>query len=297
VSARDENFVIATLSEDAYWNVNKAIGRAHGIEHAALIAELIYKFKYWRERGQLDNARGFFYTSADIQKVLGVSERAAKRLTKSVQGTGFVKVKKRGQPAKNYWYLQFQAIADFLSQAETVPTGQDETVLSSECETVPAITKKTDKENNTSSGGWSLADKGLKPTKTTKEPKVKKARDFTAIEPVLKVLREYDANIEKAISLNTQRMIEHEIEENGMEFVSDAVYGRILTVKGTGKPLALTTFFDPDRAEWRADMAREGERLRLALEGLKMASQPISQPVIEYLEGEYIENPWQTLTN
>ena len=114
---------------------------------------------------------------------------------------------------------------------------------------------------------------------------------------MLKVLREYDANIEKAISINTQRMIEHEIEENGVEFVSDAVYGRILTVKGTGKPLALTTFFDPDRAEWRADMAREGVRLRLALEGLKMASEPISQPVIEYSEGEYIENPWQTSKN
>ena len=157
---------------------------------------------------------------------------------------------------------------------------------------LPAVLETNPKE--TSSGGWSLADKGLKPTKTTKEPKVKKARDFSSIEPVLKVLREYDANIEKAISLNTQRMIEHEIEENGMEFVSDAVYGRILTVKGTGKPLALTTFFDPDRAEWRADMAKEGVRLRLALEGLKMASQPISQPVIEYSEGEYIENPWQT---
>jgi hypothetical protein len=297
VSARDENFVIATLSEDAYWNVNKAIGRAHGIEHAALIAELIYKFKYWRERGQLDNARGFFYTSADIQKVLGVSERAAKRLTKSVQGTGFVKVKKRGQPAKNYWYLQFQAIADFLSQAETVPTGQDETVLSSECETVPAITKKTDKENNTSSGGWSLADKGLKPTKTPKEPKAKKARDFSAIEPVLAILHSEDPNAHKAISLNTQKMIEHEIEEHGVDYVCNAVRGRMYAVKGTGKPLMLTAFFDPDRAEWRADMAKHGEQLRMASERLKMASQRISQPVIEYLEGEYIENPWQTSKN
>lgn len=149
MSTGQENYVIATLSEDAFWSVNKAIGRAHGIEHAVLIAELIYKFKYWRERGQLDNARGFFYTSADIQKVLGVSERAAKRLTKSVQDTGFVKVKKRGQPAKNYWYIQFEVISEFLSQAETVPTGQDETGLSSEGETVPAITKKSDKEINT----------------------------------------------------------------------------------------------------------------------------------------------------
>lgn len=296
MSARDENFVIATLSEDAYWNVNKAIGRAHGIEHAALIAELIYKFKYWRERGQLDNARGFFYTSADIQKVLGVSERAAKRLTKSVQGTGFVKVKKRGQPAKNYWYLQFQAIADFLSQAETVPTGQDETVLSSECETVPAITKKTDKENNTSSGGWSLADKGLKPTKTPKEPKVKKARDFSAIEPVLSILHSEDPNAHKAISLNTQKMIEHEIEEHGVDYVCNAVRGRMYAVKGTGKPLMLTAFFDPDKAEWRADMAKLGERIGDASEGLKMASQGKSDANLTDADYDYIHKLMSTGT-
>jgi len=295
MSQQYEKYVIATLSDDAFWSVNKTIGIAHGVEHAVLIAELIYKFKYWRDRDKLDNLRGFFYKSADIQKAIGVSERAAKRLTKTIQRTGFVKVKKRGQPAKNYWYINFRAIADFLSQAETVPTREDESDLASERETVPAITKKTDKENSSSSGsGWSLADKGLKPTKTTKEPKVKKARDFSAIEPILNILRKDFPQIEKAISLNTKRMIEHEIEEHGMEFVSDAVYGRMLTVKGTDKPLALTAFFDPDRAEWRADMANLGKRSRGIAEWLKMASQPISQPVIEYSEGEYIENPWQT---
>lgn len=297
MSARDENFVIATLSEDAYWSVNKAIGRTHGIEHAVLIAELVYKFKYWRERGQLDNARGFFYTSADIQKVLGVSERAAKRLTKSVQDTGFVKVKKRGQPARNYWYLQFQAIADFLSQDETVPTRQDETGLSSEGETVPAITKKTDKENNTSGGGeWSLAGKGLKPTKNSQPTKPKKPRDFSAIESVLDILREHDAKIEKAISRNLQQMIQHEIDENGIEFVCDAVRGRLYTIKSTGKPLALTTFFDPDKAEWRADMAKLGGRIENASERLKMASHGESDANLTDADYDYIHKLMSTGT-
>jgi hypothetical protein len=92
-------------------------------------------------------------------------------------------------------------------------------------------------------------------------------------------------------------MIEHEIEEHGVDYVCNAVRGRMYAVKGTGKPLMLTAFFDPDRAEWRADMAKHGEQLRMASERLKMASQRISQPVIEYLEGEYIENPWQTSKN
>lgn len=140
---------------------------------------------------------------------------------------------------------------------------------------------------------FSLAGKGLKPTKTTKEPKVKKARDFSAIEPVLEELKKHDVRIERAISMNLQKMIEHEIEENGMEFVVNAVRGRLAHVK-YGESLYLSAFFDPDKAEWRSDMAKIGERVLMGSEWLKKASQPISQPVIEYSEGEYIENPWQT---
>ena len=140
---------------------------------------------------------------------------------------------------------------------------------------LPAVLETNPKE--TSSGGWSLADKGLKPTKTTKEPKVKKARDFSSIEPVLAILHSEDPNAHKAISLNTQKMIEHEIEEHGVEYVCNAVRGRMYAVKGTGKPMMLTAFFDPDKAEWRADMAKLGERIFNAAESLKKPSEGISQ--------------------
>jgi len=121
--------------------------------------------------------------------------------------------------------------------------------------------------------------------------------DFTTIEPVLKILKEQDKHAEKAISKNTKRLIENAIEEYGVEFVKFAIRGRMHQARVDGKPLYLNTFFDPDRAEWRADCAKVGEQICNAAESLKMASQVKSQPVIEYLEGEYIENPWQTLTN
>ena len=225
---------------------------------------------------------------------LQTSERTIIRLTEELQAHGFCKKVKVANNKRKTAYIPLHPYGAIGDTDDTILEGIGDTDDTINGDTHGTLILTVNNNSSRSGGGWSLADKGLKPTKTIKESKVKKARDFSSIEPVLKVLREYDANIEKAISINTQRMIEHEIEENGVEFVSDAVYGRILTVKGTGKPLALTTFFDPDRAEWRADMAREGERLRLALEGLKMASQRISQPVIEYSEGEYIENPWQT---
>lgn len=230
-------------------------------------------------------------SNSQFEKMTGIKKRQIQRAKASLKRRGLIAEtppdKLGGVP--EYEFLE----PDPVSPMTPPHASEDTPPVSPMTPTKDTMQKTLSK----SGGGWSLADKGLKPTKTTKVPKVKKARDFSAIEPVLKVLREYDANIEKAISLNTQRMIENEIEENGVEFVSNAVYGRVLTVKGTGKPLALTTFFDPDRAEWRADMAKVGEQLRIASEGLKMASKPIPQPVIEYSEGEYIENPWQTSKN
>ena len=224
---------------------------------------------------------------------LQTSERTIIRLTEELQAHGFCKKVKVANNKRKTAYIPLHPYGAIGDTDDTILEGIGDTDDTINGDTHGTLIL-TVNNNSSSGGGWSLAGKGLKPTNTTKEPKVKKARDFSSIEPVLNILRQYDAKIEKAISRNLQQIIQHEIEENGVEFVCDAVRGRLYTVKSTGKPLALTTFFDPDRAEWRADMAREGVRLRLALEGLKMASQPISQPVIEYSEGEYIENPWQT---
>lgn len=145
---KEEDYVLNTLSADAFWSVNKAVARKYGIENATFISELIYKYKYWKAKGQLDNNKGFFYTSADIQKALGCSERVAKRLTKSVQDTKLVEVKKRGTPAKNYWYIKFKPLLAVLTgQVETVLTTEVDNDPTGQVETVPAITKKTDEEN------------------------------------------------------------------------------------------------------------------------------------------------------
>ena len=271
--------------------------KLHGVECAIILNNIRYWIEYNKaNRKNIYDGRVWTYNSVRAYSELFPYWTAdqIRRYFEKLEKCGAIITgnynKRNGDRTKWHSIPGDEALCQLADSPEHLANSPDR--IGENAKPLPDI--NADINADAAAADFSLAGKGLKPTKTIKESKVKKARDFSSIEPVLKVLREYDANIEKAISINTQRMIEHEIEENGVEFVSDAVYGRILTVKGTGKPLALTTFFDPDRAEWRADMAREGERLRLALEGLKMASQRISQPVIEYSEGEYIENPWQT---
>ena len=161
-----EKIVKATLSADSFWSVNKALARRVGIEEAALTAEIISKHSYWKARKELDDQGGFFMTSADIQAIMGIGDKAVGRLTKSILDQGVVKIKKRGVPAKNYWYPQWEFIFFTISSdpqtgvtgdPETVPTGDPQTVGTTHPQKGVAITKNTYKKNNTKK----IADKPL----------------------------------------------------------------------------------------------------------------------------------------
>jgi len=139
-----EQIVKSTLSSDAFWAVNKSVARHVGIEEAALLTEIISKHRYWKERGGLDDQGGFFMTSADIQAVMGIGDKPVGRLTKSILTKGVVKIKKRGVPAKNYWYPQWPIIFSMIgSDPQTGVTGEPVTGVTSDHQTGVAITKNT----------------------------------------------------------------------------------------------------------------------------------------------------------
>lgn len=161
--------IISLLSADAFWSVNKKLARCVGIDNAVFLAELLYKYQYWKERNELDDEGGFFFTSEDIQKLFNITHKPVARMTKQILDSGLVKIKKRGVPAKNYWYIQFHEIARILSQPQMGMTGQPQTGVSSEpkmgvtseaqtgvtsttqkgAAITKKLTKKSNRENNT----------------------------------------------------------------------------------------------------------------------------------------------------
>lgn len=149
VVCMNEKQIKNVLGASAFWMVNKALAHRVGFDSAALIAELIGKHEYWKARGLLKPGGWFFMTSDDIQAVMGVSERQAKRLTASVKASGVVEIVKKGVPAKNHWRIDFDLLSEILnsdptSQAGTVPTGEHESAPTGQAETVPTITNNTD---------------------------------------------------------------------------------------------------------------------------------------------------------
>jgi len=251
---------------------------------------LLSQLFYWKDK-ESDPDGWIYKTQKDWQTEIYLTRNEQETARKKLRENGILQERLKGNPAKLYYKIDFDVIIERLkvlyeSRQQDAGTQHAETshtkVAGIAHTSMQGISKpslqKLHSETTTDNGiGWSLADKGLKPTKTPKEPKAKKARDFSAIEPVLKILKEQDKHAEKAISKNTKRLIENAMEEYGVGFVQCAVRGRMHQARIDGKPLYLNTFFDPDNAEWRADCAKVGEQIFNAAESLKMASEGDSQ--------------------
>lgn len=231
--------------------------------------------------------------SADMQ----TSERTIIRLTEELQAHGFCKKVKVKNNKRKTAYIPLNP---YGSIGDT-----DDTILDEIGDTDDTIKGDTHGTLILTSNNNSIAAEACMPNtsfgKETKD-KVKNAKppmDLSAIEPVLKILRQEDKNADKSISYNLRNLIRNEIELNGEEFVCNAVRGRMTQSKATGKPLYLSTFFDPDRAEWRAECARVGEAMQNAPQGqtsgFKSTLPDFSH--IKYDDAPIDEEAWQTLTS
>lgn len=58
-----EKLLLATLSQDAYYQVNKQLVKELGFTTAIVLSFLIDKYKYFLKEGQLDNQGGFFLSA------------------------------------------------------------------------------------------------------------------------------------------------------------------------------------------------------------------------------------------
>ena len=227
------NMVTQALSADAFWSVNKALARQIGIEEATFLSEIIYKHKYWKEKNGLDSEGGFFMKSEDIQSVMGIGIKPAARLTKAIQKSGVVKVKKRGVPAKNYWYPQWAVIYSILTSAhQTGLTGNADSGMTGDAQTGFAITKKEYKESNSEY----ITPPTFKNTKTSKKvPSDKDKAKLDEIkkigEPVFELLAEL--GFEKMNkSKEMCELVARAVKECGVDFVLRGVRGRAKSHEG-----------------------------------------------------------------
>jgi len=100
-----ESIIYELLRSDGSITTNKNLIRAIGLQEAVLYSELLSRYFYFKDKGQLQADGSFFNVSEDLQDGTGLSEKQQRSLIKKLKLLGLINVKVKGLPARRYFYL------------------------------------------------------------------------------------------------------------------------------------------------------------------------------------------------
>lgn len=149
-----DKLLLSTLSQDAYYLVNKELVRKLGVIPSLTLSLLIDKYKYFKKENKLDSQGGFFLSAKKTKKQINIIEQELK-IARSARRTAFdvlkknnlAKIIKKGNPAQYHYYLNFKSILGILSsEDELTPLSQDEVNPSSEVESSPLYNKNKEQK-------------------------------------------------------------------------------------------------------------------------------------------------------
>mgnify|MGYP000128354556 CR=1 FL=1 len=189
-------------------------------------------------------------TVATIAKDLGMSERTAIRLTEELQKNGFVnKVKVSNNKRKTAYIPLFPygGIGDTDDIIQEI--GDMDGTINGDMDGTLIITSNSNSKD---------APLSMLPNLKQSKPKrknVHKENPYPEVGPLLNILSENGVK-QSTISTNLKRLMLNTIEAHGLEFCELALRGRIIQAEQQGKPLYLTTFFDPEKGEWMNDCSK-----------------------------------------
>lgn len=94
-----------------YWKTSKFVGNLLQNHLAAILfVTLVEKRDYLSSLDELDEDGGFCLLSDEIEKSLFITKEMRQKLTKCLEEADLLKVKKKGLPSKNYYYIQDESI-------------------------------------------------------------------------------------------------------------------------------------------------------------------------------------------
>ncbi|ASU34366.1 hypothetical protein [Mucilaginibacter xinganensis] len=116
-----------TLTQDAFWQINKALVSAFGIEGAVVLTDLIEKYYHFSDRKQTikrDEKDWFFFTAEDIQDTFKISYKVQKRVLMELRDKNLIETKVMQVPAKVHIHLCERNVLKFLNEASIAQTSK-----------------------------------------------------------------------------------------------------------------------------------------------------------------------------
>lgn len=104
---------------DDYTVVYDVIAEQHGADYAFLIGKLISYQTAYEGKGLTNKYHEFFYRREIIAKQLHISTRKVSNMLSDLIEWNFIRVYKRGKPAKNYFYVNINNIESYILKLKT----------------------------------------------------------------------------------------------------------------------------------------------------------------------------------
>ncbi len=111
------------LRNDGFIIYNKNLARNIGVNEAILYSELLSRWNYFKQRGQLTEDGFFFNTIKDLEEGTALSEYQQRRALNSLRDKGLIEIEVRGIPAKRYFRIveDSELITSYLVPPEPEP--------------------------------------------------------------------------------------------------------------------------------------------------------------------------------
>ena len=93
------------LRNDGFIIYNKNLAKNIGVNEAILYSELLSRWNYFRQRGQLTEDGFFFNTVKDLEDGTALSDYQQRRALNSLKDKGLIEMEVRGIPAKRYFRI------------------------------------------------------------------------------------------------------------------------------------------------------------------------------------------------
>ena len=108
------------LRNDGFVIYNRNLAKNIGVNEAILYSELLSRWNYFRERGQLTEDGFFFNTVKDLEDGTALSDYQQRRALNSLKEKGLIEMDVRGIPAKRYFRIveDSELIASYLVPPE-----------------------------------------------------------------------------------------------------------------------------------------------------------------------------------
>ena len=112
------------LSQNAFWQVNKAMAKLIGVDAALILSDLIAREEYFKSKNMLVSINGngyFFVTSDDIENTTTYSYHIQKKCIKVLKEHGMIETFLRGIPAKTHYMVVESKVEEcFKSSSEKI---------------------------------------------------------------------------------------------------------------------------------------------------------------------------------